>query len=584
MALAAVPTGEQATGLAVASPTKIYSSNEEQWRQARRKYFSKSDANAELRRACREMDLQLLQESLRRGASVHSFDEAFERRALHHAALAGDKRVADQLLTVGAAIEAADQCQMTALHLAAERGHADFLALLIKRGASVNPRASNGTVALHLACHNKHLEAARTLVQAAVEQGMVVKGPRAYDAFRDYSGLTPVGIAESRGHRQLVDLLEKAVARREFPTQQPPKPSFPKRPDGIVIQDFYAKVGLSENAKGNKVLKFGSLKLTDGDLHTLSYVSLHKGRFQELRDLDLSGNLIGDAGVSELAQVAGLGALRTLEVINLARNAIGDEAMRALARAFSGDARTLAACRTLDLSDNYLTDASMRDITGACGNSGALKRLRTLRLNTNHFSDDVLASLSAVRSSGGMNELREIELSNNQVGDEPIRKGLLAPLLIKAKPGDRAKDHRISLLATLETLKLNNNGITNAGLSAFSEACKRTGHPLQLKTLWMGCNEIADLGVYALVAACQEGALPKLESLLLYSNDLSDGTMHSLASASKQGAFPQLRCICLQGAKLVTKGGRDAVRQALAVQASPRGTGKGLHSGVSTFI
>ena len=53
--------------------------------------------------------------------------------------------------------------------------------------------------------------------------------------------------------------------------------------------------------------------------------------------LDLSGNTIGDAGLTALAKVVESGALDKLEKLVLGMNAIGDEGMSALAKAITPD-------------------------------------------------------------------------------------------------------------------------------------------------------------------------------------------------------------------------------------------------------
>ena len=59
----------------------------------------------------------------------------------------------------------------------------------------------------------------------------------------------------------------------------------------------------------------------------------------------------------------------------------------------------------------------------------------------------------------------------------------------------------------------------------------------------------------------------------MYSNTLGDSCMNDLAKAASEGALSQLKLLCLQNAPRVTKKGRDAVRQAVAFSASPRGKG-----------
>ena len=140
---------------------ETFKSSEEQWRAQRKKFFAQDDLDQELRRACREANYMSAQHYLATGASVSAYDEAFERQALHHAALSGDARIAALLLNHGVQVTAGvgraagrcllcgelDQYGYTALHIAAERGHAAFIEILLnKGGASVNPKLPNGAV------------------------------------------------------------------------------------------------------------------------------------------------------------------------------------------------------------------------------------------------------------------------------------------------------------------------------------------------------------------------------------------------------------------------------------------------------
>ena len=153
------------------------------------------------------------------------------------------------------------------------------------------------------------------------------------------------------------------------------------------------------------------------------------------------------------------------------------------------------------------------------------------------------------------------------VSDEKsIKKAAEQGLIIKV--WSRAR----SLLARLEVLHLNGNGISNAGMLSFAEAMRKIDQ-LEMRRLWLGDNEVGDLGMHALMSAIEAGAMPKLEDLLIHSNLFGDSCMIQFGDLSTAGHIGQLRTLCVQNQKLVTRKGQRAVEHALALAASPRGKG-----------
>ena len=88
-------------GVIVAAPRHpwgCFASREDQWQVVQQEVGARAYSEAELRKACRDGNLRQVNACLDAGVSVHAFDEAYERQALHHAALTGDVRVATFLL------------------------------------------------------------------------------------------------------------------------------------------------------------------------------------------------------------------------------------------------------------------------------------------------------------------------------------------------------------------------------------------------------------------------------------------------------------------------------------------------------
>jgi Ran GTPase-activating protein (RanGAP) involved in mRNA processing and transport len=79
--------------------------------------------------------------------------------------------------------------------------------------------------------------------------------------------------------------------------------------------------------------------------------------------------------------------------------------------------------------------------------------------------------------------------------------------------------------------------------------------------------KISARGAKALAAAFADGAMPKLEKLVLYTNQIGDNGAVALAEAVGKGALPELKELWLQGNKL-SQTGKDAWE---AVKAKRRG-------------
>ncbi len=549
---------------------------DEQWERVMADVSMQLHVDALLRKACRDGNFARTEECLAAGANAVAYDEAYERNALHHAAVSqtGDVRIAQALLASGAPIEGRDQFNSTALHLAAERGHLAFVDHLLKQGkASVNPRSSNGSVALHYAVCNGHFDVANTLLVAMVSQGMIpISGEEAYSAFKDHAGNTPLDVAHAMGHKKIADMLMRAATPSRKTLTDEQKEYFAKRamqhekdkrkPDGHQQSAFFTKCGANENVATHKQLKFGSKRLDDEDLRVFSYIA-SEGRFPYVKELNLSGNHIADEGFADLSHAIMNGALATVENLILSANALDDDAFQSLSVACYTNGRLLPCIKVLDLSDNFLTDEGVEMWCQSIAMSGALSTLRALKLGTNLFGPGILGSIARCAQEGGFKGLRELGLSNNAVGDDGIRDAFPQVVLnAKRKTKMTGKDSMEAakaavargkaFLGSIENLQLNNNRIGSAGLSSLAEACKRVG-TTALKQLWLGGNEIGDTGVNSLVSAITASALPKLEVMLLYSNALGDTATQSLGRAGREGKLNNMRFLCLQDNKVPRK-------------------------------
>ena len=97
--------------------------------------------------------------------------------------------------------------------------------------------------------------------------------------------------------------------------------------------------------------------------------------------LSLSGNKIGNDGVTALANACANGALAQLKMLDLSGNKIGDPGVSAIASACASGA--LAQCTFLNLGSNKIGDPGLASLADACAR-GALASLKEVVVDTRH--------------------------------------------------------------------------------------------------------------------------------------------------------------------------------------------------------
>jgi ankyrin repeat protein len=166
-----------------------------------------------LRHACQHGKLEEARELLACGCQPTSTDEAFERTALHWAALSGDVEVGELLFTHPSTIslfDAQDLSKFTPLHIAAERGHTGFIELLIRHRADPLLRTSAGNTPLHYAAFSNHIETAQLILSTSISNSkdLDLEFDVTLSNMRNNDRQTPIELAQSRGHLLLASRLE----------------------------------------------------------------------------------------------------------------------------------------------------------------------------------------------------------------------------------------------------------------------------------------------------------------------------------------------------------------------------------------
>jgi ankyrin repeat protein len=115
--------------------------------------------------ACRQGDLQVVEELVNHGAEVNT-KTMFDRTPLEYAVAADSAPVVQYLLKRGAKLSGKDGLGFTELTLAVVAGRVDIVKLLLKAGADVNARDSGGLTALAIAESNHDAPMIRLLKQS----------------------------------------------------------------------------------------------------------------------------------------------------------------------------------------------------------------------------------------------------------------------------------------------------------------------------------------------------------------------------------------------------------------------------------
>jgi Leucine-rich repeat (LRR) protein len=91
----------------------------------------------------------------------------------------------------------------------------------------------------------------------------------------------------------------------------------------------------------------------------------------------------------------------------------------------------LTGVTRLDLSDNQLTEAGIKSLVAAAASSGAWASLTSLNLSRTDMGDAGAAHLTGILASGQMQQLAELDVSNNGLQDALVT---MATPLSRAPP------------------------------------------------------------------------------------------------------------------------------------------------------
>jgi len=137
--------------------------------------------------------------------------------------------------------------------------------------------------------------------------------------------------------------------------------------------------------------------------------AIGSGSMANLKVLDLGRNQIGHEGMKAFAATIASGSMANLQELYLHHNQIGDAGMVAFAAAMG----SLAKLEVLYLRMNKIGDVGMAAFANAITASGSMANLQELFLHHNQIGDAGMAAFSNAITSGSLASLQMLVLNNN---------------------------------------------------------------------------------------------------------------------------------------------------------------------------
>ena len=289
---------------------------------------------------------------------------------------------------------------------------------------------------------------------------------------------------------------------------------------------------------GVQKLDFGRGDIGNAGVGALALLLTHvSGSLTRVEKLILEKTGVGRVGLGRLCQALEAGALPTLREISLSGNFVGNSGIATLASALTKGA--MPHLRDLKLANVGCKDSGLMSIADALASTAhPLRELRELDLSDNSIGDRGITGLAVAMSGGELPILQTLKLGSNEIGDPGIAE--LAKALLARKGlalGGEGKN--------MVDLQLDNNWIGDAGMSSLATTIVQGCLPA-LRNLELDDNLIADDGMAVFADALlanPSGSLPSLASLDLDGSDISAAGFDKLAMALKADALPALETL-----------------------------------------
>ncbi|KAI8489586.1 hypothetical protein Bbelb_327530 [Branchiostoma belcheri] len=248
-----------------------------------------------------------------------------------------------------------------------------------------------------------------------------------------------------------------------------------------------------------------------------------------LRELDISGNMIGDTGLESLTTV--LHTFTAMQVLGLSRTGISPTGMRTLVPALCKLTRLIK----LDISGNAIGDPGLECLAAILHHLTAMK---VLNLRQTGISDRGVSFL--IKALPHLVQLQVLNVSDNNIGDSGIVslvQTLSQPSNLDTEqnpPGDKSLTTAPHYNTSLQLLQIGgNSGVTGAGLGRVTQVITLPALTrLHMFGHMLTPTHLSDTAAMDLAEALPR--LPALEDLILLFISLEPAGFQAVVQAAEE--------------------------------------------------
>ncbi len=179
-----------------------------------------------LHRAVRQGAIELVDILLKRRAAVNVGD-GLGSTPLHEAVADEQILIIARLLDAGADVNARDAALRSPLCFAVQLGFGDVAEMLLERGADPNTQDLLGHTPLHEAVEANQFSLLAVLLRRRANAALTAK-----------DGKTPLDLAKSKGHKAMVDVLQRYQSATPVPVAAPEPAPAPAAPGGLSFDSL----------------------------------------------------------------------------------------------------------------------------------------------------------------------------------------------------------------------------------------------------------------------------------------------------------------------------------------------------------